>query len=222
MKRCFFLENDFTRQQYQNVRIGAKRRNCNIYPPYNDIIKAKKLCYPDDLYISESTCKVSIQNLLNHTASRIIQSLNFKKIELNTTHFEMLCKWGCDGSSGHAQYKQKFDSSYSTTITDSDLFLFSLVPLQLRLVDEQNIVVWQNPRPSSTRFCRPIKFCFKKETIDSTLEEVKDVESEISRLIPTTIINEGKELRIKHKLIFSMIDGKVSTIVNNSVQKWKK
>lgn len=93
------------------------------------------------------------------------------------------------------------------------------MPLQLRCSVEQNIVVWENPRPSSTRFCRPIKFCFKKETIDSTLEEVKDIESEISRLIPTTIINEGKELRINHKLIFSMIDGKVSTIVSNSIQK---
>ena len=90
------------------------------------------------------------------------------------------------------------------------------------MVGSNQNFVWQNPRPSSTRFCRPIKFCSKRETIDSTLEEVKDVESEISRLIPTTIINEGKELRIKHKLIFSMIDGKVSTIVNNSVQKWKK
>jgi len=161
---CIFLENDLTKHQYQNIRISAKKRNSNIYLPYNDIINAKKLCYPDDLYISESACKVSIQNLLNHTASRIIQSLNFKKIELTTTYFEMLCKWGCDGSSGQAQYKQKFDHSYATTITDSDIFLFSLVPLQLRCSVEQNIV-WENPRPSSTRFCRPIKFCFKKETI---------------------------------------------------------
>jgi len=51
------------------------------------------------------------------------------------------------------------------------------------------------------------------------LEEVKDIESEISRLTPTTIINEGKELRINHKLIFSIVDGKVSTIVSNSIQK---
>lgn len=58
--------------------------------------------------------------------------------------------------------------------------------------------------------------------INRLMEEIKDIESEMSRLIPTTIKNEGKELRINHKLIFSMIDGKVSTIVSNSIQKWKK
>jgi len=105
MKHCFFLENDLTKHHYQNIRISARKRNSNIYPPYNNIINAKKLYYPDDLYISESACKVSIQNLLNHTASCIIQLLNFRKIELTTTHFKMLCKWGYDGSSGQAQTK---------------------------------------------------------------------------------------------------------------------
>lgn len=214
---CFLLDNDLTKQQYINIRTSAQNRNCTIYPPYSEIINSKKRCYPDDLNITESTCQVPLQNLLNHTATRIIESLNSQTIATGMENVEMLCKWGCDGSSGHAQYKQKFDQSSSITVTDTDLFLFSLVPLQIRCaVNNNNIVLWQNPKPSSTRFCRPIKYCNKKETIASTMEEVNAIDLEIRSLIPTTVLYEGQELQINHKLIFSMVDGKVSKIVSNS------
>jgi len=49
---------------------------------------------------------------------------------------------------------------------DGNLFLFSLVPLQL--VGSKNnsdyiIVLWKNQKASSTPYCRPIKFLFEKE-----------------------------------------------------------
>lgn len=77
----------------------------------------------------------------------------------------MLYKWGCDGSSGPHQYKQYIvpDDSYS----DSYLFMFLIVPLILRCSNQNNtetIVIWENRRKSSARFCRPIKFLFKKDT----------------------------------------------------------
>jgi len=124
-------------------------------------------------------------------------------------NFEILCKWGCDGSSSQARYKQ----ITSSNLNDSDIFMFSLVPLQLRCTKIDNpktIVLWKNPRPSSTRYCRPIKFEYKKETIVSTLEEVNAVEEEIKSLIPTSVFKNNIEIRVQSILMFTMVDEKVS------------
>lgn len=64
--------------------------------------------------------------------------------------------------------------------------------------------------PSSTRFCRPIKFLFKKENAENTREEVTKIESQIEKLNATDIIHNNSNLKVKHKLIFSMVDGKVN------------
>lgn len=123
----------------------------------------------------------------------------------------MLYKWGCDGSSNHSQYKQSFQT---TDISDTSMFTVSLVPLQLQCVNNnEKIVLWSNPRYSSTRFCRPLKFIFMKENNDKTIEMYTEIEDEISRLTNTIIyINDISIISIKHTLIFSMIDGKVMLI----------
>ncbi|KAJ8875710.1 hypothetical protein PR048_023609 [Dryococelus australis] len=43
---------------------------------------------------------------------------------------KMTHKWGCDGSSGHSGYKQKFSETHVRS-TDSDVLMISVVPLQL-------------------------------------------------------------------------------------------
>ncbi|EFN60836.1 hypothetical protein EAG_00223, partial [Camponotus floridanus] len=89
---------------YINIRVSAKNRNCDIYPPYESIIEAKQICYPSNMQISEHRCEIPLQNLLDHTALRILQIDKIKKLEENMDNFEILYKWGCDGSSGHSQY----------------------------------------------------------------------------------------------------------------------
>jgi len=41
----------------------------------------------------------------------------------------LISKWGLDGSSGQAQYKQKFNDVQSAS--DSNIFLTSFVPIQI-------------------------------------------------------------------------------------------
>jgi hypothetical protein len=211
-----------TKEQYINIRRGSKLRNCDIYPSYDNILLAKEKCYPDNLHITESACKIPIQNLLDHTINRIFKTNSIATIEPSMSNFEILCKWGCDGSSGQAQYKMKFQLDPSTIISDNDLFMFSLVPIQLRcLMNEKVFVIWQNPRPSSTRFCRPIKFMLMKETIENTRKEVEVIETQISSLSPTIVTFQDNILSVKHKLIFSMVDGKVNknnSSINNNLQ----
>jgi len=86
-----------------------------------------------------------------------------------TSNLVLVSKWGCDGRTGHSQYKQKRSAE---SFSDADLFLSSLVPLQLQLHEEDSsadarastsaysgpvCILWQNPRPSLNRFCQPIR-----------------------------------------------------------------
>jgi hypothetical protein len=88
--------------------------------------------------------------------------------------------------------------------------MFSFVSLQINCTaNDQKIIIWQNPRPSSTTFCKPIKFIFKKETVESTRDEVDKIETQIKNLNTTDIILNNKVLNVKHNLIFLMVDGKV-------------
>ena len=47
------------------------------------------------------------------------------------------------------------------------MFLASMVPLRLRTEDGR--VIWANPKPNSTFFCRPISFIFEKESKELTI-----------------------------------------------------
>ncbi|CAG9787162.1 unnamed protein product [Diatraea saccharalis] len=65
--------------------------------------------------------------------------------------------------------------------------------------------IWQNPTPSSPRYCRPIRIRYVKENTDGTNEEIEYVETQIKELSKTKI----DEISIKHKIVFIMVDGKV-------------
>jgi hypothetical protein len=108
---------------------------------------------------------------MDRTASRIIKS---KKKVTGTVlddiskDFFLVSKFGCDGSTGHSEYKQRSLED----VTDSDIFVTSVVPLQLysTKTSGDKIILRQNPRPSSVRYCRPIRMQFKKETAEFAKE----------------------------------------------------
>lgn len=133
--------------------------------------------------------------------------------ELRNLYF--ISKWGCDGSSGMSEYKQRITDP---NISYANIFLTSFVPVQLVSGDPS----WQNPRPSSPRFCRPIRIQFVHETTDITVKEVDYVESQISSLSETVINLLNGNVSIKHKMLLTMIDGKVCNAVtkNSSTQRW--
>ena len=178
------VETDMTKQSYQTVRSAAKRKHADIYPPYNEVREAKQKCYPDDISITEDSAKVPLQSLLDHTALRIIQEQKEKITEAienleedEQLNCELVCKWGFDGSSGQSEYKQK----WTGTLDDSSMFCTTLVPLQLKYKDS---ILWENPVPSSARFCRPIHLQFKKETTELSQEENRCIDNEIKELKP--------------------------------------
>jgi len=86
----FFLDNDLTKQQYINIRLSAKKKNVNIYPTYEQILEAKRKCYPKNLQVKETSCEINIQDLLDHTIVRIFTIPYLPKIENRMHNFEII------------------------------------------------------------------------------------------------------------------------------------
>lgn len=213
-----FVEAKLTRKQYNVIRSYDKKR----FPSYKIIQQAKKDCYPckEDITVTDTLVNISLQSLVDHTVSRLIEVQRdvFENIN-DLSNLNILFKWGFDGSSGHSQYKQKFlcDSNAS----DASIFISCMVPLQIisgnpGFSDKDKTVIWQNPKSSSTRYCRPIRFQFRHESVELAKEEKQFIESQINALRPTKVNINRQVVTIQHTFIFSMIDGKICNFITNT------
>lgn len=124
---------------------------------------------------------------------------------MNVAELIIRYKWGFDGASGQSEYKQKFNCD-SSNFTDKSVLMTSLVPLRIQ---SGSTILWQNPRSSSTRYCRPITFEFTKETKEAIIEQRKTIQQQIDSLKATTIVVNHKNVQAMHKLELTMVDGKV-------------
>lgn len=88
-------------------------------------------------------------------------------------------KWGADGNGCQKKYKQNFEKEDSD---DSNIFITSFVPLRLSC-EQNNTVIWHNVRTGSTRFCRPIRLQFVKETVDTKKSEFNYIEPRIANFV---------------------------------------
>lgn len=239
---ALFIQGRFTKYSYTIMQTGAKTRSAPIYPSYPLILEAKKQCYPteDSIIITETSAEVRLQALLDHTSQRLV--LYLKQV-LQTydisNELTLYCKWGCDGSSGHSNYKQRYvgngeqqsgseDDEENGNLqqqdpdnpSDSALYSICLVPLQLKTIGDGRII-WHNKKSSSPRFCRPIKIAFEKETALQTRREISTIEAQIEGLQPTVIYvgEENTTYRIHYDLKMTMVDGKtISAYTGKSVQ----
>ena len=216
---AFLLDSDLTKAQYNRMRLGAKQRNVDLYPSYKRVLEAKKKCYPDKsaVTISETDMKITLQALLDHTAERIIYSLadsleKFSNDELNNV--VLFVKYGCDGSSGYSEFNQRYSNDTDGTKSDSHIFVTSIVPIK---ATTENKILFQNPKPSSVRFCRPLHIQSKKETTALILAEKADIVDQVKALQPTKVECHGRLVIVKFELVMTMVDVKVvNTLTSTS------
>lgn len=200
-----------TRSQYNIIRKATPEK----FPSYTIVQQAKQKCYPkrDQMKISETSAQVSLQGLLDHTIERLAELTKSDFDSLNNEELlqiTLYTKWGFDGSSGHSSYKQAF---HGNDASDSAVFITSIVPLKLTCNGK---TIWQNPRPSSTRFCRPLKIEFLKETQNTAKLEKERIENEIKTLMDTTVLSKERIIKVNHILMLVMIDGKVCNAITDT------
>lgn len=156
---AIYVSLKLSKNDYLTLRKSAELEGCFLYPPYYQIQLAKRDCYPpqSSIMITDTFARITLQSLLDHTARRILESL---KITV-TGKLTLIGKCGFDGASGQSNYKQTFENIESD---DSSIFMTAYVPLKLVLSNKESNVIWENPRPSSPFYCRPVNFQFIKES----------------------------------------------------------
>ena len=163
--------------------------------------------------------EINLQSILNLTSSRLLSQLNevIKSLdEMEQKSLVLFCKWGCDGSH-QAQYKQTFENDMDS---DANIFQSSFVPL--RIICESNAkVVWQNPTPSSPRYCRPIRIRYVKESSKVINDEIKYIQSAIDSLKTTKVNLFDRQLSVKYIMMLTMVDGKVCNAATQTTSTMK-
>lgn len=208
---ALYVDGKQTKHFYKLQRKTAMNVGHYLYPSYYSLQKSKRACCPAEEFvkITETSAEVSVQAILDLTVHRLLsvqKDVLKRVVSLDITNFNIFIKWGCDGSSGHSRYKQKFSDA---TSDDEYFFIFSFVPIKLSPVNDENLIVWQNARTSSTRLCRPIKFLFAKETDELTRRETQLIKDQIVHLRPTKLIIGDSEISVHHQMLLTMIDGKI-------------
>jgi len=64
-------------------------------------------------------------------------------------------------------------------------------------------------KSAATKYCRPIKFEFAKETKEKILLEVQEIKEKIRNLIPVEVETENGLYIVKANMKLTMVDGKV-------------
>lgn len=206
---AYYVDSKSTTNSYKLTRKWAMKTGHAGFPSIYSVQKAKNDCYPSSecISVTEIRAEITLQGILDITVKRLLKAQEeVIKTLLPNANFTLICKWGCDGSSGHSRYKQKFAD---TAHDDEFLFVFSFVPLKLCLENDDSTWAWKNPSPSSTMYCRPIKFIFSKESDILTQTETAAIQEQIQTLLATKYVIDNVEISVNHKLLLTMVDGKV-------------
>lgn len=208
---ALFYDLNLSARKYNILRSVVNAVHKDFFPSYYALLQTKKDYLPKKLTVTQISADVDLQNLLNKTVDSILKIENVN-IE-SRSDLKLVCKWGFDGSSGHSLYKQKFEDGIQAT--DEFMFLVALVPL--KLIDLiNNDLIWSNPRPSSTLYCRPVKFLFMKEHADLVRKEEDVINRSINKLKIYELIHEGEFLKISYEMLFTMFDGSVSNVLSGT------
>lgn len=210
---ALIVSTKLTKAQYMLIRQGALQKSVKMYPSYHQVLQAKQSCYPLGVRVSDTSAEIDLQSMMDFTIKRLFMTLSDEQTrflsENNVEALQYTVKWGCDGCGGLSRYKQL--GSHGSVVDDSSVLASSFVPLQLSCVEEGNpsTILWRNPRTSSPRFCRPIRFRFIKETADELVSEISHIENQIRQLVPTQVEVCGKPIKVFSNFLLTMIDGKV-------------
>lgn len=211
---ALYIDAKLSQSSYLILRKQALAAGHSLYPSKYVLRKAKQECFPPEssIYVDETCAYLNVQDIVHLTTIRLLKA---QESVLTTTKLDsltLICKWGGDGSSNHSNYKQKFKAE---GCSDSSLFVLSFVPIQLRATDNPTNVLWQNPSPSSTRLCRPLKFLFAKETEEMSVQEFEVIRNQIENLQNLDCFVCSQKVTVKFEFVLTMIDGKMANYLTS-------
>lgn len=106
------------------------------------------------------------------------------------------------------QDKNTSDAKKTDLKVREHIIVTLLVPIRLKNKDTDE-TLWQNPMPHSSRFCRPLRLNFVKDTNEVTFEEKELIDKDIDEFVPLETPSGTVECNFK----LTMLDGKVKLIL---------
>lgn len=203
------LDLDLSTRKYQILRSSVNSIEKGCVPSSHTLNALRKSYIPKNTTVTEISGEVDLQEILNKTANSILKLSDFSNVTQNHIQTKLICKWGFDGSSGLSPFKQNFGNHNSNNY--ESIFFIAFSPIRL-LYNRQ--IIWKNPRPSSTRFCRPIKFVFKKETPELVREEEREMKQKIS--LPYEEFRDNKCITVSYEMLLTMLDGSIGNILSET------
>lgn len=218
------LNINLSRNKYDQLRKALIEKGWGSMPSTYSLNAAKENMLPPISEISDKGAGVSLSHLLENTASRIISTFSKEEIDIcKNSEVTLICKWGCDGSSGFSEYKQQSESNTKF----STVLMASIVPLRMRLYKESSSSsstfqdVWINSTPGSKLLCRPIRFEYTKEDTETTNKLVGGINTEYENLSPISVVISGSVIKVSFQLNLTMIDGKVANAITDTKSNWQ-
>ena len=209
---CAMMYNlNLSTNQYQELRLFLMKFKFEI-PPRNLNDVYKKSLLPN---ITSDTIKTEchIKELVTNTVSSLLVACNWEDPSPTPSTLSITSKFGLDGSGSHNIRHQKANEEDVPGTTSISYIGAFWCPLMLKVKDE---VVWDNPLPNSTLYCRPVCLMHGKEERKNIEEHFKPImdnitslEEESTPLIRGTIAHD---LDVTCEI--SMVDGKMIDLIH--------
>ncbi|XP_065680976.1 uncharacterized protein LOC124817909 [Hydra vulgaris] len=111
---ALILDCNLTKTSYQLMKNKADEKECSLYPAYNNVRMAKDRCYPKNICVTDYTASVPLQDLLDHTTTRLLETQTGVVNANEYNRVTLIYKAGFDGSSGHSIYKKTCNDNECT------------------------------------------------------------------------------------------------------------
>jgi hypothetical protein len=216
----FVLSNGLTKQQYKNLKTASRNSQADIWPNYEYVREAKNNLRPDQISVVEDkSILVPLQELLNHTVQRTLQSNNllFEKLldfaDENGKNLvaTLIYKFGFDSSGSHEVWQQP--DSVGDHRTVKHLMSTQMSPLQIIAeVDGTPKVLFDYPNRNSPNSCRPIRLSFEVENHVTILKEYERLQLEVKN-IRDYQVHDNPKVTFNYQGLFTLIDGKVLSAI---------
>ena len=157
------IHGGMTEAQYKLNRKKMKKRNALTHPSWHDVDKAKAKCTPQGVVYEEREVRVPVKWTMYHQMFKILKDHRLvkwmQKLAKNpNVRFELVFKWGADGSSAHSHYRNAKN--------DSKIFASNAVPIFIEALDTETgecVNVWCNPFANSAFGVVPLRWAFEDE-----------------------------------------------------------
>ena len=201
---------DISVNQYQMIRSLCLPHGINL-PTRNAVDLFKHTLHPP-IFSQELKSSVDFLALLKETAEALIELSHVSSLDYSQ-QFELIGKFGVDGSGSHKIRHQMIDLDRATEETphldpnhSSAFLLTCYCPLSLTCNGK---TVWENKVPNSNTFARPV-------TLTQCKEDRAVLEHEIAPLL--TVIQKPTKIMVKIcnincETLCSMLDGKMVNLL---------